>query len=391
MELIIKSLAIREWQYILRNKRLFLIMCVMPTVYILLFGYMYIDHTVNNISTVVLDYSNTGISRSIIQSFDDSDRFDVKGYVHSEEEIREAMGKREYVAALILPGDLEQNLKKGTSSEVLVVVNGSNMLFSNSVMSSANEIISTISAGISTKMVGSKQGISAEAAMGESLPLSFRTKIWYNPTFNYTNFLLLGLMATAIQQMVFLYVAVSFCREKELNLFGSLLKEYKPYQLVAGKIAAYLLINLLSANLVLSVCIFIYKIPFRGSLLALELLYATFIIAISGLGIFLSLICKSELEATQLSMLVAVPSFLFSGFTWPSSSMHGIAKILNIILPLTYLVNDVRNIALLGIGLKDMYGSILVLMGMAAVFLPVSTWLIKKQAKNNSENKTGLI
>jgi ABC-2 type transport system permease protein len=186
-------------------------------------------------------------------------------------------------------------------------------------------------------------------------------------------------MGTAIQQMVFMYVAVSFAREKQLGLFGDLLRHHGAASVVMAKVLAYLLVNMVSLNFVLAICVLYYKIPFRGSLLALELLYAAFILAVSGLGMFLSLVCRNELDATQYAMLVAVPSFLFSGFTWPLSSMHGLAWVLNRILPLTYLVNDVRDIALMGIGLHEMYGSILVLLGMAAVFIPVSGYLIYRQ------------
>lgn len=377
----IKELFMREWQYILRNKKLLLIMCVMPAVYIFIFGYMYKDHVVNNIDTAVLDYAQTATSRAIIQGLDDTDRFKVVEQVSSEEELQAALDNREVIAGVVIPEGLDGDIKAGKGSEVLVIVNGTNMLFSNSVVTSANEVISTISGGISTQMLGAKEGIPAKTAIGQAMPLSFRTKIWYNPTFNYINFLLLGLMGTAIQQMVFMYTAVSFAREKQLGLLRVLLERYGTISVIAAKVLAYLIINMFSMNIVLGICVLLYKIPFRGSLSALELLYAVFILAVSGLGIMLSLICENELNATQYAMLVAVPSFLFSGFTWPAGSMHGAAWLINRVLPLTYLVNDVRDIALMGLGLKDIAASIYVLTGMAAVFLILSGILINWQAR----------
>ncbi|RYD07134.1 hypothetical protein N752_00700 [Desulforamulus aquiferis] len=98
---------------------------------------------------------------------------------------------REVMAAVVLPPDLDSQIKKGKGSQVLVVVNGSNMLYSNSVMSAANEIISTLSAGISIKSLEG-QGLLPEKASSTALPLSYRLRVWYNPTFNYTNFLLVA-------------------------------------------------------------------------------------------------------------------------------------------------------------------------------------------------------
>lgn len=365
-----------------------MVMCFMPLLYLFLFGYMYSPHVVNQIPTVILDFAQTETSRTIVQGFQDTDRFKIIAEVGTEQEVQEMIDSRQAVAGVVIPEDLDQSLKKRQGSEVLIMVNGTNMMYSNSVVSSANEIVATISAGISMKTLGAVQGAAQDAVRGEAIPLSFRTKILYNPTYNYANFLLLGLMGTAIQQMVFMYVAISFCREKEQKLFPALLEQYSVVQIIAAKVISYLLINMFSMNLVLSMCILFYKIPFRGSLLALELLFGAFILAVSGLGILLSLICKGELEATQYAMLVAVPSFLFSGFTWPLSSMHGLAWVLNRILPLTYLVNDVRDIALMGIGLEEVCPSILVLAAIAAVLIPVSGLLVKLQGSRYSSQNT---
>jgi ABC-2 type transport system permease protein len=162
-------------------------MCFLPSIYIFLFGYMYSPRVVNDIDTIVLDYAQTATSRMIIQGFADSERFKINEQVRSEEELQKMMDSRQTVAAIVIPGDLERNLLRGKGSEVLIIVNGTNMLFSNAVASSANEIVSTISTGISMKTLGAKEGIPAEETLGQAMPLSYRTKIWYNPTFNYLN------------------------------------------------------------------------------------------------------------------------------------------------------------------------------------------------------------
>nr|WP_315987846.1 ABC transporter permease [Desulforamulus aquiferis] len=103
-------------------------------------------------------------------------------------------------------------------------------------------------------------------------------------------------------------MAVAIAREKELGTLKELVASgYRSYQVVLGKMIPYFLINLISANLVLLLCFNLFQVPFRGSFLVLELLLVVFMLSILTIGIFLSLICKNELEATQIAMLVAYP------------------------------------------------------------------------------------
>lgn len=381
----ILKIASREWQYIRGNRRLLLIMCFIPTLYIFLFGIMYSNHVVTDIKTAVLDYNQTSTSRMVVQGFQDSDKFAVVEQVTTEDALRHLLETRQVNAALVIPEDFAALVKKGQGSEVLVIANGTNMLYSNAVMSAANEIVSTLSTGISIKALAGGQALLPEKAASTALPVSYRLRVWYNPAFNYTNFLLVGLACTALQQVILLYMAVALAREKELGTLSELAAGgYRAYQVVLGKMIPYFLLNMLSAHAVLALCFTVFQVPFRGSYLVLLLLFTVFILCILALGIFLSIVCKNELEATQIAMLVAVPSFLFSGFTWPIDSMPLLAKVISYILPLTYLASDVRDIALMGIDLSLVLPGILMLAGLFVVLLPLSIFCFWLQYRKES-------
>lgn len=384
----ILKIALRELKYIIGNKRTLLVMCFVPFLFILLFGIMYSPHVVKNIRTVVLDYNNTASSRAIMQGFKDSEKFQVIGQVTSELELRKMMENRETTAGVVIPEDLDAKLKTGEGSTVLVVVNGTNMLYSNAVLSAANEIVGTFSAGASVKSLESGGNLLPGKATPMAIPIRYAIRIWYNPTFNYLNFLLLGLVGTVVQQIVLLYVALSMVREK---VFGTIkeLTRYSALQVVLGKLIVYFGINMLSANLIYYLCFSYFQVPFRGSLLTFELLLSAFFLAIMALGVILSIISKNELEATQIAMLIAVPSFLLSGFTWPVQAMPPLAQAISGVLPLTYFVSDARDVALMGINLNQILPSIYTLMKMTAIFLPVALWLIHRQLKKETAQTVG--
>ncbi|NHM26901.1 ABC transporter permease [Desulfofundulus sp. TPOSR] len=375
----IAYVARREWVYMRGNRRLMIILVGVPFLYITLFGILYSRHVITEIPTVVYDQNNTGMSREVIQAFEDSQKFHLVGQVYSEAELRQVLETRGAVAALVIPPDFQQQVKSGRASPLLVIVNGTNMLYSNAVLAAASEITGTLSAGVSVaRMEG--QGMLPSRALDTALPLSLRLRVWYNPTFNYTNFLLLGLVATALQQIALLYVAVAVSREKEAGTLGELKRAgISAPAVVLGKVIPYLAVNLATLNGVLLMVFTLFQIPFRGSLPLLGLLELLFFAGIHALGIFLSVVCRSELEATQLAMLVAVPSFLFSGYTWPVEAMPPVARAVSAALPLTYFAGNLRDIALMGAGLPVLARDLAILAGLSIVFLPLSIFFFARQ------------
>ncbi|MFZ5591093.1 MAG: ABC transporter permease [Bacillota bacterium] len=382
------EIARREMAYMLKTPKLLLIMFAFPVLAITLFNLLYSQHVILHIRTAVWDANQTALSRQVVEAFADSDRFDLVANVNSEREIRQLLDTRQVEAALVIPADFSRDLQRGQSSKVLVIVNGSNMLFSNAVLSSATEIVSTISAG-STIVKLESMGLPPDSALKTVQPVELALRIWYNPTFNYANFLVLGLLATTIQQVTLLYMATSLVREKAAGTLAALREQgYSALAVLLGKYGVYFTANFLTLNLLLASCVYWFNIPFNGSLPQLMLLEVVFLGGILALGTFLSLVSRNELEATQLSMVIALPSFLFSGYTWPVQAMPPLCRAISALLPLTYFAGNLRDIALMDISFSTMQHDLLVLAGLVAVFLPLSALLFQRQyGRLSAENK----
>ncbi len=373
----------REFGYIFSNRRLLIIIFIIPIFYTLLFGYLYINHLVTGMKTAIIDQNKTQLSRSIIEGFDKNDKFALVKTLDSPSQIKEHMENGTIDVAIVIPKDFATDVMSSEEAPILIIVNGSNMIISNSVTVNALGIIQTYSTGIAANKLQATSGVPFEQAVNQVNPISIRIRPWYNPTYNYTNFLLLGLIATAIQQVSLLYVAVSFAREKdrgtlsELNALGG-----NAFTKVMGKILPYFTINLAALTVSLLIARYLYKVPFRGSITALIFLSILFIFCIDALGVFLSLICSNELEATQIAMLVAIPSFLFSGFTWPIQAMPIPCQALAKILPLTYFTQAIRKIDIMGLSWLHLQQEIFVLIIMTLVLLPAAILTYKfKYAK----------
>ncbi|MDK2824813.1 MAG: type transport system permease protein [Clostridia bacterium] len=362
------KVATREFKCIYRDKKVLVILLLLPIFYAVLFGYLYSENVVTGIKTAVVNHSPSQLSRNIIEGFNKSEKFNLKMQLKDENEIKTYIENGEIDAAIIIPKDFTRDIKKGKNSDILIIVNGTNMLISNSTMTNALQIVETYSTGIAIKKYQA-QGVFKELAYESAKPISFKIRPWYNPTFNYTNFLLLGLIATAIQQITLMYVAISIAKEKERGTIKELLSfSDRAVPLVLGKILPYFLSAAFTLSMAAMVGFKVFNIPMRGNFFVLLALGTAFILCITALGVMLSIICRNELEATQLSMLVAVPSFLFSGYTWPLQSMPVPCQVIAKMLPLTYFAESFRRIALMGIGFEHITQNAYILGSLGIIF-----------------------
>lgn len=373
-----------EMKRLVNNKRNLVVLVGSPILFLTLFGLVYSNHVVTGINTVILDQDNSSLSRTVINSFANSEKFHIVRSVESEPELQKAMQSGEAEAAIVVPSHFMKDIKKQHPTQVLLIASGANMIYANSIMSASVEIVTTLSAGTTIKLLEAR-GIMPPSATGLVQPISFRNRVWYNPTFNYGNFLLLGLLGTAVQQVMLLFTSIAMVELKPEEDFAKTpvsLGNVAAFTL--GKATPYFLVCLINCTGVLWELTNIFKVPMLGSWLNVLLLEAIFLASVSILGIFLSLICTDSLQATQMAMLVAVPSFIFSGYTWPLDSMPLSMQAIGRILPLTYFVNPLRKLAMMGVGLELISTDLLVLAGGFCTFFPISVLLIRWKLRHHS-------
>ena len=159
---------------------------------------------------------------------------------------------------------------------------------------------------------------------------------------NYLYFMLPGVLLTVFQQVLLLGLALSFSSEFENKTFTELVsKTSNPFTILFVKIFPYIFMS-----------IFIYLLYYGFGLfydMKLEtefwpFIYATliFILGVCFLGFLVSLILPSQLKATEVLMVVATPSFILSGFTWPLSQMPKWIQTISDCIPLTHYLKIFR-------------------------------------------------
>lgn len=361
-----------EWHAVLKDKRMMAILLLVPVGYMLLFGALYSHNKVREMPTVVIDEDRSQLSRDIVQAFEQSETFRIIEETGSEQALLEKIETGEAQVGLVIPSGLSKEIKQGKQGEVMTIIDGSNMIIANAGLRAASDIVQTFSAGISLKRLEAK-GL----APANAFSIFFGYRLLYNPGLDYSTFLLPGLMGAVVQQVMFLGIALCVTREKERGTWTEYLLQWKsPWKVIGGKTALYLPIGVFNALLTAALLKTVSHVPFIGSFWLLLLLSTVFVVSLLGIGFFASLFSASQLHATQVTMLIAVPSFLLSGFTWPFQAMPAWVSALGHVLPLTYFLHGIREVAIKGNGWHQIAGDIAVLSIMAAAtFILSAAWI----------------
>ena len=113
-----------ETKYLLSGRvPLLLIILGLPIFFTILFGVIYGENVVNHIPMVIYDQDQSSLSRTLIQMYTDSERYDVVSYVSTQEDMEAAINNGEALVALAIPNDFSKNVKKGIGADIMLIAN----------------------------------------------------------------------------------------------------------------------------------------------------------------------------------------------------------------------------------------------------------------------------
>ena len=149
--------------------------------------------------------------------------------------------------------------------------------------------------------------------------------------------------------------------------------------LLLGKLVPYAIVGFVAMLVVLSVMVYVFGVPIHGSVLLLLGLSTLFLVCALGLGLLISTIARTQLEAIQLAFMVMLPSVLLSGFMFPRSEMPMPIYVLTFGLPATYFIEMLRGIVLRGADFWDLVPETIGLVVCGSVIMTLSVMRFRKQ------------
>ncbi|MBL1408331.1 ABC transporter permease [Sphingobacterium faecale] len=335
------SLIKREFALFYQNKVLLILFLGAPVMYGVLVGGVYKKGKVTHLPIIVVDEDRSPLSRQLIDMFNENEVIYVAELMADPFGAKEVALEKEATVVVHIPKNFSSDVNYNRSTELTLFVNASNTLTSNYAMMAVNVCAGTMKAGIQIKSQ-EKKGVPAYVAEQQYEP--FKTTIVKQNirSGNYLYFMLPGVLLTVLQQVMMLGLALSFASEFENNTFRELVgKTSNVFVLILVKITPYVLMSFLIYGLYYGYSVF-YRMPLHVEGFAFFGASFLFLLAVAFLGILVSIAIPSQLKATEILMVIATPSFILSGFTWPLSQMPDWIVWLSKLIPLTHYLQIFR-------------------------------------------------
>lgn len=335
------NLLKREFKLFWSNKILRLLFFGAPLLYGILIGYVYIKGKVTDLPIIVVDEDRSSMSAKAIDMMNDNEVLNISALQFNTANLDRLMIEKTAACVVIIPNGFEKAVLTKQYPEITTIVNTSNVLTANYASGALQVVLGTLKAGVQIETLR-KQGVPENLVMSQYEPFKTTFVKKNNRATNYMYFLWPGVLATVLQQVLLLGLALSFASEFESGSFKELVKQTKStFSLIMVKVIPYLIMSFV-VWLMYWGFTFWFRIPFFENLGALTLVAGIFVLSVSFIGILVSILIPNQLKATEILMVVATPSFMISGFTWPLSQMPVFIQAIAQVIPLTHFLPAFR-------------------------------------------------
>ncbi|PKO10389.1 MAG: ABC transporter permease [Chloroflexi bacterium HGW-Chloroflexi-2] len=333
----------KEWLHIIRDPRTLALVIIMPVMMLILLGYA-VANDVEDLPLAVADLSRTDASRTLLEKFSASGFYMVTHIAQNEAEILEMLDAGTVKAGIYIPEDFGRNISTGGVGAIQFYIDGSNP----TVAQTAQLAAETVSQATSQQILIQRLERSG-AGLTISLPIDTHILYLYNPDMRRMNFMIPGLVAVILQVQTLLLTAFAIVREREQGTLEQLIvSPVRSWELILGKILPFVLVAFLNVAMTVGAGTFLFGVKVAGSIALLAGLSLIFLLGSLGLGVLISTISRTQMQAMYMSSFIMLPSFLLAGLLFPRENMPWLAYYSGYLLPVTYFLEIVRGIILKG-------------------------------------------
>jgi len=357
----------KEFIQLKQDKKMFRISFIAPIFQLLILGYA-ATFDVSKIPMVVCDFDNSPSSRELVRSFTSTEYFTIAGYFDKTSEIDHQLDDGHASVALVIPRGFEKNIGAGRSAPLQFIADGTETSSATIGLNYASIIVSRYMQNIILESFIKRGSIMMPAR------ISTEFRIWYNPELKSRNFMVPGVLGLLLMVMTMILTSLAIVKEKELGTLEQLVvTPIKPYQLIIGKLAPFLVIGIIDVILVVFFATVVFSLPVKGGVFLLLLLSLIFLMTTLGLGLFISTISRTQQQAMMTAIFFfMLPMVFFSGFVFPIENMPVIIQYVSYLMPLRYYFVIVRGLFLKGIGMEILWQQALALLSFGAIILSLS-------------------
>jgi ABC-2 type transport system permease protein len=339
------AVMLKEFIQMRRDRLTFAMVVGVPILQLVLFGYaINTDPKGLPATAVVMDQSP--FSRSLVSALENSQYFRFGPHSASEADADRLLREGEVQFVLVIPADFSRKLQRGEHPQLLIAADATDPSATGNALAALSAVVRQ---AIDRELVGPLATLRSHDS-----PVDLRVQRRYNPEGATRYNIVPGLMGVILTMTMIMMTALAMTRERERGTMENLLATpVRPAEVMAGKIAPFIIVGYLQVSLILLAAWAIFGVPMVGSLALLSLALIVFIAANLAVGFTFSTVARNQLQAMQMTFFFFLPSMLLSGFMFPFRGMPQWAQVIGEVLPLTHFLRIVRGVMLKGAGLFE--------------------------------------
>ncbi len=361
----------KEFIQVFRNRILLPIIFFAPLIQLIILLYA-ATLEMKGIDMFIIDQDLSISSRRLAQKFISSPFYRVKDFSFSIEQAEHGLKSGEADVVLVIPAGFERDFLREKAPKVQLLIDAINGTAAGLINAYTIAIIQAYNMELIPEL--------AQTSVDQVLSrLDISYSLWYNPQLNYKIFMLPALMVILVTVIGMILSALNMVREKELGTIEQInVTPIRKYHFIIGKLVPFWILALAELGILLLVGKIFFGLPTLGSIGLLYLFASIYLLAVTGVSLFISTISQSQQQVMFVIFFFVIVFVLMSGIFTPVETMPYWAQKINIINPLAYFVRVVRMILLKGSTFMDTLPEFRALAIYAVIIFTLSVWRYRK-------------
>ncbi len=367
------ALAVKELIQLWRDKLILLFIFLGPATELSLVAWS-TSGDIDHIPTAVVDRDRSAASRALVQALENTDTFDATHYPLDESAAAALVDAgRALVAVVIPPGFQAQLSMLDKPAQLQVILDGADPSAARVAEMGAEGTVAAFAQQVALERYGH-----VVAQWGQVIDVD--TRVWFNEELKASNYEVpseLGFMLVGVALML---ASLGIARERELGTLEQLMvTPLRTTELIFGKALPVLILSYLSFLIMLSLVVFVFRVPMRGSW-SLLLVIAFFYLLIEMVwGLLISAVSKTQAQALLLAFTLMMVEVVFSGFAFPVENMPWLLQRVANFVPIKHWLLILRGILLKGAGASIFWRELLSLAGLGLMINVITVFFLRRR------------
>ncbi|MFL6527792.1 MAG: ABC transporter permease [Chthoniobacterales bacterium] len=348
----IGSVARKEFLHIVRDRRVLLLLLILPPVFTIIFGHAFEVGEPKNVPALLVNRDNTERTQRFVDLLHSSKTFAWR------EPSAKAKGPEDLLgngvqATIIIPSGWSESLANGDPTPLQLFLDGSDTNTAQALEGSVQKTLGDFQMNERQYMI---DALPQEVFdMAKKLPVEVRKQfvsamepwkenstVLYNPHSRFIEYVLPGVIGLILQLITVTLMACTIAREREAGtLFQLMVTALRRREIVIGKIIPYLAVSLVLIVMIMFLTAWHFHVHFSHPAM-LAVVCFLFLLCSLGLGLVISAISKTQTQAIQFSVFFLLPVFVLSGAFAPVEQLPAAIRYIAEVFPLTHFCRAFR-------------------------------------------------